>query len=87
MLGNMVKRATSKGIEGMESLVGVPGTVGGALYMNAGAYKHEISNYCLNVIVKYPWVNWAMEKQSPKVSHTKSPGRQMDCLPALEEFF
>ena len=29
----------------MESLVGVPGTVGGALYMNAGAYKDEISNY------------------------------------------
>ncbi len=45
MLGSMVKKATKKGIEGMESLIGVPGTVGGALYMNAGAYKHEISNY------------------------------------------
>ena len=45
MLGNMVKKATNKGIKGLESLIGVPGTVGGALYMNAGAYNHEISNY------------------------------------------
>ena len=45
MLGSMVKKATSKGIKGLESLIGVPGTVGGALYMNAGAYNHEISNY------------------------------------------
>ena len=44
MLGSMVKKATKKGIKGMESLIGVPGTVGGALYMNAGAYNHEISN-------------------------------------------
>ena len=44
MLGTMVKQATRKGFKGMESLVGVPGTVGGALYMNAGAYKDEISN-------------------------------------------
>ena len=45
MLGSMVKKATNKGIKGLESLIGVPGTVGGALYMNAGAYNHEISNY------------------------------------------
>ena len=51
MLGNMVKRATNVGIEGMESLVGVPGTVGGALYMNAGAYNHEISNYFNSAIL------------------------------------
>ena len=51
MLGSMVKKATSKGIKGMESLVGVPGTVGGALYMNAGAYDHEISNYFESAIL------------------------------------
>ena len=48
MLGNMVRQATHKGIKGLESLIGVPGTVGGALYMNAGAYNHEISNYFKN---------------------------------------
>ena len=45
MLGKMVKQATKQGIQGLENLIGVPGTVGGALYMNAGAYNHEISNY------------------------------------------
>ena len=51
MLGSMVKKATSRGIKGMESLVGVPGTVGGALYMNAGAYDHEISNYFKSAVL------------------------------------
>ena len=45
ILSKMVNQATKKGLKGLESLVGVPGTVGGALYMNAGAYKDEISNY------------------------------------------
>lgn len=31
-----------KGLSGIEGLGGIPGTVGGALWMNAGAYGHEI---------------------------------------------
>ncbi len=31
-----------KGLAGMESLVGIPGTVGGAIYMNAGGYTNPI---------------------------------------------
>ena len=45
MLGTMVKQAINKNIIGLESLVGVPGTVGGALIMNAGAFGGEISTY------------------------------------------
>ena len=48
MLGRMVKEAIKRGIKGLESLVGVPGTLGGALYMNAGAYESEISNYFIS---------------------------------------
>ena len=33
----------------MESMIGVPGTLGGALIMNAGAFGGEISN-CLDII-------------------------------------
>ncbi len=43
MLGTMVRQAIKRGICGLESLIGVPGTVGGALIMNAGAYGTEIS--------------------------------------------
>jgi UDP-N-acetylmuramate dehydrogenase len=31
-----------QGLSGIEGLGGIPGTVGGALWMNAGAYDHEI---------------------------------------------
>jgi UDP-N-acetylmuramate dehydrogenase len=34
--------AGRKGLAGIEGLGGIPGTVGGALWMNAGAYGHEI---------------------------------------------
>ena len=37
-------------IAGFEELSGVPGTIGGAVYMNAGAYGKEIKDICLSTI-------------------------------------
>ncbi|MBQ1496462.1 MAG: UDP-N-acetylmuramate dehydrogenase [Bacilli bacterium] len=34
----------SKGLTGLEFASGIPGNVGGAIYMNAGAYKSDMSN-------------------------------------------
>ena len=51
MLGQMVRSLTKKSVKGLESLVGVPGTVGGAVIMNAGAYGSEISNYLISIKV------------------------------------
>ena len=51
MLGRLVKECMKRNLTGMESLIGVPGTVGGALVMNAGAYGGEISNNLMNVDV------------------------------------
>jgi len=51
MLGHFVKEAIKRNLTGLESLVGVPGTLGGALFMNAGAYNQEISNYLLSTDV------------------------------------
>lgn len=45
MLGHMVKLGLKAGLTGLESLIGVPGTLGGALVMNAGAFGGEISTY------------------------------------------
>ncbi|WNJ99289.1 UDP-N-acetylmuramate dehydrogenase [Thalassospiraceae bacterium LMO-JJ14] len=39
---NVARRAAEAGLTGLEFLVGIPGTVGGALRMNAGAYGVEI---------------------------------------------
>ena len=48
ILVKMVTKAINKNIKGLETLSGVPGTLGGALYMNAGAYGSEISNYFIS---------------------------------------
>ena len=51
MLGKLVKETIKNNLTGLESLVGVPGTLGGALIMNAGAFGGEISNYLISVDV------------------------------------
>lgn len=37
-----------KSISGMEELSGIPGTIGGAIRMNAGAYGKEIKDLCIS---------------------------------------
>ena len=49
MLGSMVKNLINNNVEGYESLIGVPGTVGGAIFMNAGAFGQEISTKLLSL--------------------------------------
>lgn len=41
---NVARVAAAAGLAGMEFLSGIPGTIGGALRMNAGAYGHEIKD-------------------------------------------
>lgn len=43
--------AANLGLAGMEFAHGIPGTVGGGVYMNAGAYGGEISDICESVQV------------------------------------
>ena len=48
-LGRTVTFCAKRNLGGMEGLIGVPGTVGGALRMNAGAYGIEIGTYVREV--------------------------------------
>jgi UDP-N-acetylmuramate dehydrogenase len=43
-LGTVVLECAKRNLGGMEGLIGVPGTVGGALRMNAGAYGTEMGD-------------------------------------------
>lgn len=43
--------AANHGLTGLEFAHGIPGTVGGGVYMNAGAYGGEISQVCKQVAV------------------------------------
>lgn len=40
----LAKAALEESYSGMECLAGIPGTIGGALYMNAGAYGSEMAD-------------------------------------------
>src|SRR5258708_9712328 len=48
-LGRMITFCAKNNLGGMEGLIGVPGTVGGALRMNAGAYGMQIGSYVREV--------------------------------------
>ena len=50
-LSALARFALEKGAEGMECLAGIPGTVGGAAVMNAGAYGGEIKDVLRTVTV------------------------------------
>ena len=51
MLGKIVKHAVKNNLIGLENLNGVPGTLGGALIMIAGAWGGEISENLIHVEV------------------------------------
>nr|WP_205739298.1 UDP-N-acetylmuramate dehydrogenase [Halocella sp. SP3-1] len=43
-LSSLASKAQEAGLSGLEFASGIPGSLGGALYMNAGAYGGEMSN-------------------------------------------
>ena len=46
---DLIRYAVGNGLGGMELMAGIPGSVGGALRMNAGAFGQEIAQTTLNV--------------------------------------
>ena len=50
LLNKIVIEACRKGYKGLEDAFGIPGTIGGAIYMNASAYGFRISDYVSGVL-------------------------------------
>ena len=44
-MNKLVKFLTEKGIYNLSGSVGIPGTVGGAIFMNASSFEDQLSNY------------------------------------------
>ena len=49
LLKDVSKCAAENSLSGLEFAVGIPGSIGGAVYMNAGAYGGEMKNIVANV--------------------------------------
>lgn len=75
-LGNLTVRY---GFGGLEFAAGIPGTVGGAVYMNAGAHKGDVSNALTEV--HYVYKDGHLEvlpRSSLTFSYRKSSFQTMD---------
>ena len=54
MMGRVASAALDAELSGMECLAGIPGTIGGAVVMNAGAYGSEMKDVLTRVTVYTP---------------------------------
>ena len=65
-LAKLIKTAISNGLVGLETLSGIPGTVGGAIVGNAGAYGQSISDCLTRMEIFDPRgesIRWLTKKQ------------------------
>lgn len=51
ILSKLVQASVKNELTGLEFAIGIPGTIGGTIYMNAGAYGNNMSNIVKSVIV------------------------------------
>lgn len=66
-LQRLVKESAKKGLEGLDFLAGIPGTLGGAIRGNAGAFGREIRNLVEKVkILKMADGKWQMANLKKK---------------------
>lgn len=49
LMSKVASTALKAGLTGFEALAGIPGTIGGGIYMNAGAYGSELKDVLKNV--------------------------------------
>ncbi|HFJ9438568.1 MULTISPECIES: UDP-N-acetylmuramate dehydrogenase [Bacillus] len=70
-----------QGLAGLEFASGIPGSVGGAVYMNAGAHKSDISNIVSKVLILFEdgTIDWLTHEEMEfsyrtSVLQTKRPG-------------
>ena len=85
MAGALLSKISSvciqNNLSGFEELSGIPGTLGGAIYMNAGAYGREIGDLVLDVtILDKEGILRTLPKEELEFSYRKSWFSQHPCL-------
>ncbi len=75
-LARFVDFCIQQGFRGVEMLPGIPGTLGGAVVMNAGAYGGEISDYLVDVELLRNGIVEAVRKEDIAFSYRHSGLRE-----------
>ena len=74
-LESFIANVIRNGCAGIERLTGIPGALGGALTMNAGAYNSEISDFITSVNVLDEWGNRKnLSKNEIRFAYRSAPG-------------
>ncbi len=65
-LNTVIAHCVARGRGGLEELVGIPGTVGGAIWMNAGANQKDISQCLVEIYICEPekGMSWSWRPKS-----------------------
>ncbi len=68
-LGILIQEVMQHNLSGFEYLFGIPGTLGGALYGNAGAYNHTIYDNLVSVDILKDGNIYTLKKEDIKYSY------------------
>ena len=81
MLGSVAAAAADEGLTGLEFASGIPGTVGGGVTMNAGAYGGEMSQAVVRVDGVFPdGKKVSLSREEMQFAYRKSVVQEMDLI-------
>ncbi|MBO2517547.1 MAG: UDP-N-acetylenolpyruvoylglucosamine reductase [Clostridiales bacterium] len=82
----LARTAAENGLTGLETVSGIPGTAGGGIYMNAGAYGGQISDHITSVTLLRNGEIVAYSKEEMDFSYRHSRAMTEDLLVLGAEF-
>ena len=81
MLGSVAAAAADEGLTGLEFASGIPGTVGGGVTMNAGAYGGEMSQAVIRVDGVFPdGKKVSLSREEMQFAYRKSVVQEMNLI-------
>lgn len=80
LLTDVINKAINLGLSGLESLSGIPGTIGGAVVGNAGAFGHSISEAVTQVQVFAGEKIYWMEERNCQFDYRESIFKKTDLI-------
>lgn len=84
-LKGLIRTCAAKGLSGMEKLFGIPGTVGGAVKMNAGSFGQSISDHLKEItLIDGSGIPRTVLREDLRLGYRTSGLRESDCVTSAE---